>query len=181
MVAPSSPHIAGLAQSQADIWPVRSTVHKDTDRIKYPLTRHLQTGTLQEVPLATKRVWEGGDTQAHGKLPATVQTSEGTNDQNPTQSPARNLHRLGSRTTHLLPPGLGRRRTTNPSDRVHQRRNHQYPRTTQTRRRMGKLPQPRNHSRPPLAQRHQRRQRRRRPNAPSGPTRVKTSYAAHAS
>ena len=109
---------------------------------------------------------------ANGKLPATVQTSEGTNDQNPTQSPARNLHRLGSRPIHLLPPSMGERRTPHTSDRQHQRRNQQHTRATQTRRRMGKLPQPSRNRRPKMAQRHQRRQHRTRPNTPSGNTSV---------
>lgn len=171
-VAPSNPHIAGSAQSQADIWPVRNTVHNPTDRNKYPLTRHLQTGTLRQVPLAT--TWLGGrGYTANGKLPATVQTL-GTNDQNPTQSPARNLHRLGSRPTHLLPPSMGGRNQTPPRNRQHQRRNQQHTRATQTRRRMGKLPQPSRNRRPTLAQRHQRRQHRTRPHTPSRPTNVKT-------
>lgn len=171
-VAPSNPHIAGSAQSQADIWPVRSTVHKPSDRINYPLTRHSLTGTLRQVPLAT--TWLGGrGYTANGKLPATVQTL-GTNDQNPTQSPARNLHRLGSRPTHLLPPSMGERGTPHTSDRQHQQRNPQHTRPTQTRRRMGKLPQPRRNRRPTLAQRHQRRQHRTRPHTPGRATNVKT-------
>jgi len=128
-VAPSNPHVAGLAQSQADIWPVLSTVHSKTDRTKRALTHAAETGTLQQVPLAT--TWLGGrGYTANGKLPATVQTSGATNDQNPAQSPARNLHRLGSRPIHLLPPSMGERGTPHTSDRQHQRRNPQHTRPT---------------------------------------------------
>lgn len=148
---------------------MRNTVHKHSDRINDPLTRHSLTGTLRQVPLAT--TWLGGrGYTANGKLPATVQTSEGTNDQNPAQSPARNLHRLGSRPIHLLPPSMGERRTTHTPDRQHQQRNPQHTRATQTRRRMGSLPLPRRNRRPTLAQRHKRRQNRSRPNASCGNT-----------
>lgn len=134
-----------------------STVHSKTDRTKQALTHAAKTGTLQQVPLAT--TWLGGrGYTANGKLPATVQTSGATNDQNPTQSPARNLHWLGSRPIHLLPPSVGKRGTPDTSDRQHQRRNPQHTRPTQTRRRMGNLPQPSRNRRPKMAQRHQRRQ-----------------------